>query len=386
MTRPFLALLTLLLTWGVAVEGIVVRLAEILSLDQYDGSFRPRLRQGATKINVSMVMHTLIVDETRQVLEMSGELLQEWYDPALVFPGTSANIVSSVGLSATSGSEIRDKVWRPDLTAEYDIKPQGAQSHGDFLRIQRDGHVTWSQRIHYTFPCLMDLSSYPLGAHTCFLRLNSLGYESSELDPNWYGDAAVDYSEVIMSHGYELCEVKTEKKTANFFHKVKWQLVVEMELESHSRWQVKHTVIPMIATVTTAYLSFFINIRATSARVMLCMMSLMTAAVIHESTYNKVPPASATMAIEVFTGTCLTFIFVATVETVMMDVLSHFHAKGRHSASPHTSFALEPDLTEERGGSQISMAALWLDRCFRVLYPAGFIAFNAVYWVMYKSS
>ncbi|KAG7167460.1 Glycine receptor subunit alpha-3-like 1 [Homarus americanus] len=246
----------------------------------------------------------------------------------------------SILSTATSGSEIRDKVWRPDLTAEYDIKPQGAQSHGDFLRIQRDGHVTWSQRIHYTFPCLMDLSSYPLGAHTCFLRLNSLGYESSELDPNWYGDAAVDYSEVIMSHGYELCEVKTEKKTANFFH-------------------------------------------TTSARVMLCMMSLMTAAVIHESTYNK--------AIEVFTGTCLTFIFVATVETVMMDVLSHFHAKGRHSASPHTSFALEvrgykPDLTEERGGSQISMAALWLDRCFRVLYPAGFIAFNAVYWVMYKSS
>lgn len=48
-------------------------------------------------------------------------------------------------------------------------------------------------------------------------------------------------------------------------------------------------------------------------------------------------------AIEVFTGTCLSFIFVATVESVVVEVLAHIPDKGRRSSSsPHnSSFALE---------------------------------------------
>lgn len=47
-------------------------------------------------------------------------------------------------------------------------------------------------------------------------------------------------------------------------------------------------------------------------------------------------------AIEVFTGTCLAFIFVAAVESVVVDVLGHFPTKGRQPLSPQrNSFALE---------------------------------------------
>lgn len=47
-------------------------------------------------------------------------------------------------------------------------------------------------------------------------------------------------------------------------------------------------------------------------------------------------------AIEVFTGTCLAFIFVAAVESVVVDVLGHFPTKGRQPLSPtRNSFALE---------------------------------------------
>lgn len=34
-----------------------------------------------------------------------------------------------------------------------------------------------------------------------------------------------------------------------------------VEVAPRSGWAVKHTVIPMVSTVTTAYLAFFINIR-----------------------------------------------------------------------------------------------------------------------------
>lgn len=42
-----------------------------------------------------------------------------------------------------------------------------------------------------------------------------------------------------------------------------WQLTVKMVLEASSGWAVKHTVVPMMATVTTAYLAFYISIRGT---------------------------------------------------------------------------------------------------------------------------
>ncbi|XP_045608261.2 glycine receptor subunit alpha-3 isoform X2 [Procambarus clarkii] len=382
MTRslPFWLLLNGL---GVALS-FNVRLEEILHLKVYDGSFLPRARQGPTRVNVSLVLNSLLVDNTGMVLEITGELLQEWEDPNLVFSGSSGGgILTSVGLSGSSGT-IQDQLWRPDLTAAHEIHPKKYKP-ASFIRITQDGYVSWTQRVQYSIPCELDLSSYPLGLHTCILKLNSLGYEQSELQPVWYGDTAVDYTNMMISHGWELTDVKLTAKTVVSAHRAKRQLRVEMELESSGGWEVKHTVIPMIATVTTAYLSFFINIRGTSTRVILCMLSLLTAAIFHESTYRSVPTASYTMAIEVFTGTCLSFIFVATVESVVVDVLAHLAARGRRSdPSSHTSFALEPDLSDERGGTRGNMAALWLDRCFRVLYPAAFIAFNAVYWVLYK--
>ncbi|XP_069939920.1 glycine receptor subunit alpha-2 isoform X1 [Cherax quadricarinatus] len=380
----------LLLTWSSVVMGFQVRLEEILNLKEYDGSLRPQMRQGPTLVNVSFIMDTLLIVDSMQVLEISGDLLQEWEDPNLLFPGSSGGIITSVGLSGTTGSKIQDQIWRPDLTAAHNINPRGSIPHSDFLRITRDGRMSYNQRVHYTIPCIMELYSYPLGVHTCTLKLNSLGYDSSELQPSWYGDTAVEFANLMITHGYELTEVKTSAKTVVTAHKPKRQLRVEMELQAYGGWEVKHTVIPMIATVTTAYFSFFINIRGACVRVILGMMSLMTAAIFHESTYRSVPHASYTMAIEVFTGTCLSFIFIATVESVVVDVLSHLPVKGRRSApSSHTSFALEvrdekPDLTEERVGMRGNVAALWLDRCFRVLYPASFIAFNAVYWVLYN--
>ncbi|XP_071542899.1 glycine receptor subunit alpha-3-like [Panulirus ornatus] len=326
-----------------------------------------------------------------QVLELSGELRQEWDDFNLRFPGTRAAVIDSIGLSGTSGQEIKGKVWRPDITASNEVQLKERNPHGDdFLRISSEGHLSWTQRVHYSFPCPLDLSGYPLGVHTCKLKLNSLGYFWNELQPSWHGEGAMDHSNVMMSHGYELSVVKTSAETVTLAHKPRRQLLVEMEIKSFSGWTVKHTVIPMIATVTTAYLAFFINIRGACARLITCLMSLMTAAIFHENTYRRVPQAGYTMAIEVFTGTCLTFIFVATVETVVVDVLSHLPGKGRRSTpSPHTSFALEvgdqkPDLTDERVGARGHVAAIWLDRCFRVLYPAAFLAFNGVYWVLYN--
>ncbi|XP_064093600.1 glycine receptor subunit alpha-3-like [Macrobrachium nipponense] len=373
-----------MLTW-MGASAIKIRMEEIINLKENDGTLRPQ-NHGPTMVNVSLVLHSLVIDDKRQVLELSGDLHQEWDNPGLEFTVSAVALLgNSIPLTGISGRHVLEQLWRPDLTSAQEVRPGFGNHYSDFVRLSREGHVTWTQRVHYSFPCPLDLSGYPMGIHSCTLKLHSLGYQADELQPSWYGDAAVDYGGMTISHGYKLRNIRTSAKTVVTVHRTKRQLRVEMEIETASGWALKHTVIPMTATVTTAYLAFFINIRGVGARMITCMMSMVTAAIFHESAYSIVPPAAYTMALEVFTGTCLTFIFIATVESVVVDVLSHLPTKGRRSTpSPHTSFALEPDLTDERPGTRGQVAALWLDRCFRVLYPAAFLAFNAVYWVLYN--
>ncbi|XP_047499469.1 glycine receptor subunit alpha-3-like isoform X1 [Penaeus chinensis] len=378
------------LCWlGGGAGAIKIPLGDLLNLNSYDGALRPNTHAGPTHINVTLFIDSISVDDKKQVIGISGELLQEWMDPNLQFQFQGSSFLTSVGLSGVSGASILSQVWRPDLVAGKELKAREPSSSLEFLRIKNDGHVVWMQRVHYSFPCHLDLQVYPLGSHKCVLKLHSLGYESNELQPQWKEDTTIDYSSVVMSHGYRLKGTKRSAKSVVIAHRPQRELQMEFDIESSGGWTVKHTVIPLVATVTCAYLAFFINIRGVCARMITCMMSLVTAAIFHESTYRNVPPSAQTMAVEVFTGTCLTFIFVATVESVVVDVLAHLPTKGRRSP-PSSSFALEvrkdgrPDLMEERSGHKGPVAALWLDRCFRVLYPASFLAFNAVYWVLYN--
>ena len=59
-----------------------------------------------------------------------------------------------------------------------------------------------------------------------------------------------------------------------------------LEMERVTGYAVKHTVLPFIACVTTAYLAFYVNVRALTARVTISVVSFLIAAVFHESTYR----------------------------------------------------------------------------------------------------
>ncbi|XP_063865878.1 glycine receptor subunit alpha-2-like isoform X3 [Scylla paramamosain] len=359
-----------LLAWAGVASGLEVSVKDILKVDEYDRDHRPNYLGGPTKVNVSLVIHSLIVDESRQLLELSGDLIQEWRDDNVAFAGGSYRI-NSVQVPATANSAIKESLWLPDLHVSRQVFP--TKSGADFLRIDSAGRIAWTQKVHFSFPCKLNLKSYPLRSHPCTLRLESVGYLSDEMEPEWNGDPPVVYSSVVVSHGYSIAKVDpTSKISLAPGHKTKRQLQLMIEVAPRSGWAVKHTVFPMVATVTTAYLAFFINIRGVCARVIICMLSLVTAAIFHESTYRKVPPAHDTMAIEVFTGTCLAFIFVAAVESVVVDVLGHFPTKGRQPLSPKRNSSSLLSLTSltTMPASRGQVAAIWLDRCFRVLYPA----------------
>ncbi|KAK3850541.1 hypothetical protein Pcinc_042761, partial [Petrolisthes cinctipes] len=336
-----------------------------------------------TRINVSMVIYSIMVNEANQMLELSGDLIQEWDDPKLKLLTGNYNI-ESVPLSGVSATSVVDKVWRPDLTAAKQVRVRGQDT--GFLRIKKGGHLTWIQRVQYDFPCHLDLGSYPLNAHKCKLILASLGYYTVELDPAWKNTEAVTVKDVVVSHGYILgsTNTATENVYSPNVQNTRRQLELIMTVTPKSGWAIKHTVVPMTMCVATAYLSVFINISGACARLVTVMLSLVTAAVFHESTYRKVPRVHETMAIEVFTGTCLTFIFAAALESVVAHALIAASFKKRRSSSnSRNSFALEPDLMEERSGGRGHVAALWLDRVFRILYPIMFLAFNAAYWFIY---
>ncbi|CAL4065816.1 unnamed protein product, partial [Meganyctiphanes norvegica] len=326
----------------IVVEGALsIGVDEILNLGAIDAAIRPNLRTGPTVVNVSFTLHTLDIDPGKKIAMVSGDLMQEWYEENLQFNAHSGGLLLN-DIQFPSSSPQQAKVWRPDLFVAESAGPVSAVPNHSFLRIYHDGVVHWVQRVYYVFPCELDLTGYPLGQQVCQLRLQSIGHDTNELEPRWKNDRAVHTDNAVISHNLYLHHIQQLREIVAIPNRNKVQLQMQFDIEISQGWTIKHTIVPMIACVLTAYLSFFINIRAIGARMTCVMLAMVTAAIFHENTYRQVPAASYTMALEVFTGTCLAFIFFAAVESVIVDLLAHKSTKYAPTNSIRANYS--PDI------------------------------------------
>ncbi|XP_018019606.1 probable ligand-gated ion channel 46 [Hyalella azteca] len=173
----------------------------------------------------------------------------------------------------------------------------------------------------------MELAYYPFENYRCLLMFHSLGYDTEELRPSWADEPAVHFTDTQVSLPCEIDDVVIEHNTFVTTNRARRRLEAEIEMECYSGWTIKHTVVPFMLTVTLAYLAFFLHPRAVTARLMVSFLSFVIAMMVHEKTYSQVPQYPYTMAIEVFTGTCLGFIFCTVVETLVVDVICRSNDK-----------------------------------------------------------
>jgi len=323
-------------------------------LTGYDKRLRPNY--GGAPVNVEISMYVITFDsfsDSNMDFTMNFYFRQHWNDPRLSFQRSGIETLNF-------GHELSKSIWVPDtfFVNEKQGFAHSVTSKNEFIKIYKSGNIMRSVRLTVTASCRMDFRRFPLDTQTCPLSIESYGYTASDIRYNWKDVNAVGISDDTTSINlFELTGHKEkseyiELSTGNYS-----RLVVEFDVRRMTGYYLTQVYIPCTMIVIISWISFWLNRRSAQVRLVLCALAMLLLPLLVTILATQMPKTAYTKAIDVYTGVCMTFVFVALVEFAYISNTSS-------------------DKEEDYGASK-------LDRIFRYGFAALFIVFNIIYWIVY---
>ncbi|XP_078335908.1 acetylcholine receptor subunit beta-like [Crassostrea virginica] len=115
-----------------------------------------------------------------QTMSTTGYLTLRWKDNRLKWdsPIDGADYSNVKFLFSTESY-----VWRPALIVENSVSDVKIISDSNTpMRILNTGNIEWSPMGLYVVSCESDITYYPVDSQTCYIKISSWGYTSSEID------------------------------------------------------------------------------------------------------------------------------------------------------------------------------------------------------------
>ncbi|KAI0233350.1 Glycine receptor subunit alpha-3 [Lamellibrachia satsuma] len=169
--------------------------------------------------------------------------------------------------------------------------------------------------------------------------------------------------------------------------------------------------IPSILIVILSWVSFWINIEASPARVSIGLLTVLTTTT-QSTVRGSLPKVSYVKAIDVWMSTCLLFVFASLLEFAVVNVLLRQSEKMAKALPPprpvhprrrignccgaggtdeencHLQMGVLENGRERRStGKPVDpegkIKARKIDKLSRKIFPLAFLLFNIVYWIIY---
>ncbi|XP_067136167.1 glutamate-gated chloride channel-like isoform X2 [Centruroides vittatus] len=301
---------------------------------RYDERMRP---QELTIVNVTVLILSLSSpDESSLKYEVEFLMHQYWRDPRLKFDDGGEH-------RYLNGMEHTKVIWLPDT---YFIK------HGEFkhplipldigLRIYPDGKVQYSMRRSMILNCQGNLHIFPFDNLKCPFAIESVSHEQSELELKWAAnESAVQSATSLRRHNAYLVQNSTglcdEKHTwrGNFSC-----LRVLLVFTRDKSFYVSTVFVPGMVLVTSSFISFWLDINAVPARVMIGVTTMLNFCTTTNSFRSTLPVVSNLTAMNLWDGVCMFFIYASMLEFIIVNYL---YRKLPHITRPSPSApAAEP--------------------------------------------
>ncbi|KAK9509476.1 hypothetical protein O3M35_006786 [Rhynocoris fuscipes] len=303
-------------------RNVTGTLNSLLLKNNYDKRIRPDFGGPPLPVAVNLHIKSLgPVSEDEETYTMDVYFRQEWYDRRLSFsiPGFEEFSMSWLFL---------DKVWKPDT---YFLNGKRSYLHkitspNKFLRVRRDGFLTYSMRLTVSARCKMHLRKFPLDSQKCPLYIGSYGYTSHDLVYSW-SPGGVRLEPGVEMAQYDVINISVRGDLFAYRNKGMLSLNYNeysiVEASFHMRrstgYYLLQIYVPCSLIVCCSWISFWITPSDVAGRTTLAVTTVLSITTLGFGGRAQLPKVSHATALDWFVIICFAFAFAVMIEYAVIN-------------------------------------------------------------------
>ncbi|KAI6190334.1 Glutamate-gated chloride channel [Aphelenchoides bicaudatus] len=292
---------------------------------------------GPVVVVVNMLIRSISkIDDVNMEYSVQITFRETWIDGRLAYGLPGDNKPDFLILSAGQ------QIWMPDSFFQNEKQ---AQKHmidkpNVLIRVHKDGKILYSVRISMILSCPMLLMLFPMDSQTCHIDLASYAYTTDDIEYQWKDKEPVQLKKGLESSlpSFQLNNVSTTYCTSKTNTGIYSCLRTVLVLRRQFSYYLLQLYIPSTMLVIVSWVSFWLPRTAVPARVTLGVTTLLTMTTQASGINAKLPPVSYSKAIDIWTNSCLTFIFGALLEFAVVTYIASrdFVKKSKNKGSVET--------------------------------------------------
>ncbi|CAI2353229.1 unnamed protein product [Caenorhabditis sp. 36 PRJEB53466] len=326
------------LIWSESGDRLLKVIGNGVVEDGYNMFMAPGQSHGKrTDVHVAVYIESMSSFKAQSMdFEVDMYLAMGWFDRRLAHNCTHPILVTS--------KFIADRIWYPDLyfvNSKYAYL-QEVTTPNLMVVVYPDGLIFKTMRLDVTLSCMMDLKLFPLDYQECPLTIQSFAYIEQIVNLTWRDDPPnfpIGFNPDIKLNDMQITN-KRFKKCAGpypmFRGEAIWSCIQGfIVMKRLVLFHIIQTYIPTGMLVSISWMSFWLDPRASPARISLTITSLLTLTTMSNGARQDLPQVSYIKALDIWLTFSQALIFLVLLE---YSFVSYYMTKRTTNCSHRSLF------------------------------------------------
>ncbi|CAG5098801.1 Oidioi.mRNA.OKI2018_I69.XSR.g15989.t1.cds [Oikopleura dioica] len=252
-------------------ESTYQRSSEILHRSPRKMDKRIRPFEDIAPLNVSINLFISSFDsiaETTMDFGLTFIMRLRWQDPRMMFPDITNEKTYNNRTILTMDLKFLDELWVPDVffANEKSANVHQITSDNKRLRIDSAGYIYLEMRLSATLSCHMRFEHFPMDVQVCAIEIESFAYDTADVNFDWDSTPGG----VELARSIELPQFKLQGHVLGKCDSPRGNFTCiegKFILSRQMGYYLIQAYVPTTLIVMLSWISFWISINATPARV-----------------------------------------------------------------------------------------------------------------------
>lgn len=333
------------LIWSESGDRLLKVIGNGVVEDGYNMFMAPGQSQGKrTDVHVAVYIESMSSFKAQSMdFEVDMYLAMGWFDRRLAHNCTHPILVTS--------KLIAERMWYPDLyfvNSKYAYL-QEVTTPNLMVIVYPDGLIFKTMRLDVTLSCMMDLKLFPLDYQECPLTIQSFAYIEQIVNLTWRDDPPnfpIGFNPDIKLNDMQITNkrfIKCAGPYPMFRGEAIWSCIQGfIVMKRLVLFHIIQTYIPTGMLVSISWMSFWLDPRASPARISLTITSLLTLTTMSNGARQDLPQVSYIKALDIWLTFSQALIFLVLLE---YSFVSYYMTK-RTTDCSHRSLFYEERVQE----------------------------------------